>query len=234
MLVELPFACAKRCWTWVANISRSTELHWIFEYKHIIIIIVTVRDCNNELNNHFIQSMNLTNLTFTFRAHHLEECAITSSLSEVFRAQPRSISSPHILLRWVFLILQKLMCLVSDTNYYNDNCIWVLIINQQDPKTNWWHMIIVFWFGLLIGRTQERISRLPPLWKLIWTILQFKAVDCFSFHYAKREIVPVRSCCWKIWLSEWLTVCQKINKFKSVISPCPRHSLCTYIYQLRT
>ena len=36
-LVEPPFVCVKGCWTWVANIS---ELHWILDYKHIIIIII--------------------------------------------------------------------------------------------------------------------------------------------------------------------------------------------------
>ena len=42
-LVEPSFASAKRCWTWVANMfRRSTELHWILDYKHVIIIIIRI------------------------------------------------------------------------------------------------------------------------------------------------------------------------------------------------
>ena len=34
VLFESPFVCAKLCWTWVANICRTTELQWILDYKH--------------------------------------------------------------------------------------------------------------------------------------------------------------------------------------------------------
>ena len=40
-LFEPPFACANRCLIWVSDICRrSTELPWILDYKHIIIIII--------------------------------------------------------------------------------------------------------------------------------------------------------------------------------------------------
>ena len=43
MLVEPSFVCTKRSWTRDADISRgSTELHWILEYKHKIILLLII------------------------------------------------------------------------------------------------------------------------------------------------------------------------------------------------
>ena len=62
LLVEPPFACAKRCWTWVANISRrSTELHCILDYKHTIIISSIIS----------IISITLPGSSFPVRSHIL-------------------------------------------------------------------------------------------------------------------------------------------------------------------
>ena len=57
-------------------------------------------------------------------------------------------------------------------------------------------------------------------WGLMRTVLQFEAIRSFSFHYARREAVPVRNCDWKKWVSEWLIVSSNISKLKSMISSC--------------
>ena len=80
---------------------------------------------------------------------------------------------------------------------------------------------VILWFWLVISRTLWRVSTWYfRLWGLMGTVLQFEAVRSFSFHYAKREAVPVRNCCWKKWVSEWLTVSSNMSKLKSVISHC--------------